>query len=55
MHLWMRHESRTTERRAPLTPSDARAVVESGHRLTVDKAVAAAVDVHRALRAHTHE
>ena len=28
---------------------------QSGHRLTVDKAVAAAVDVHRALRAHTHE
>ena len=37
MHLWMRHESRTTERRAPLTPSDARAVVESGHRLTVER------------------
>lgn len=28
---------------------------QSGHRLTVDEAVAAAVDVHRALRAHTHE
>lgn len=37
MHLWMRHETRTTERRAPLTPADARSALEAGHRLTVER------------------
>ena len=37
MHVWMRHETRATERRAPLTPEAARAVVQAGHRLTVER------------------
>lgn len=37
MHLWMRHETRSTERRAPLTPADAARVVAAGHRLTVER------------------
>lgn len=37
MHLWMRHETRTTERRAPLTPREAEQVVAAGHRLTVER------------------
>lgn len=37
MHLWMRHETRTTERRAPLTPADAATIVTAGHRLTVER------------------
>ncbi|TWD13800.1 saccharopine dehydrogenase (NAD+, L-lysine-forming) [Marihabitans asiaticum] len=36
MHLWLRHETRATERRAPLTPADAAAVISAGHRLTVE-------------------
>lgn len=36
LHLWMRAEVRDTERRAPLTPEDAAAVVAAGHRLTVE-------------------
>ncbi|MEV6573411.1 saccharopine dehydrogenase [Streptomyces sp. NPDC051577] len=35
-HLWMRHESRPTERRAPLTPSDAGHLVRAGLRITVE-------------------
>lgn len=30
LHLWLRHETRTTERRTPIVPSDARRLVESG-------------------------
>ncbi len=37
MHLWMRHETRSTERRAPLTPADAARVVAAGHALTVER------------------
>ncbi len=36
-HYWMRHESRRTERRAPLTPEDASRVVAAGHRVTVER------------------
>ncbi|MEV7414922.1 saccharopine dehydrogenase [Streptomyces sp. NPDC089919] len=35
-HLWMRHESRPTERRAPLVPEDAAALVRQGVRITVE-------------------
>ncbi|WP_055715777.1 saccharopine dehydrogenase [Streptomyces torulosus] len=35
-HLWLRHETRTTERRTPIVPSDARRLVESGVRITVE-------------------
>ncbi|GGL31209.1 saccharopine dehydrogenase [Phycicoccus endophyticus] len=37
VHLWMRHETRTSERRAPLTPSDAAALVAAGARVTVEE------------------
>ncbi|MFF1447967.1 saccharopine dehydrogenase [Streptomyces sp. NPDC058274] len=36
LHLWLRHESRTTERRTPVVPSDARRLVERGMTLTVE-------------------
>jgi saccharopine dehydrogenase (NAD+, L-lysine-forming) len=36
-HLWLRHEVRSTERRTPVVPSDARRLVESGVRLTVEE------------------
>ncbi|MEU6097609.1 saccharopine dehydrogenase [Streptomyces sp. NPDC047079] len=36
LHLWLRHETRTTERRTPLVPSDARRLIESGVTLTVE-------------------
>ncbi|MFF4209186.1 saccharopine dehydrogenase [Streptomyces sp. NPDC001796] len=36
LHLWLRHESRTTERRTPIVPSDARRLVESGVTVTVE-------------------
>jgi len=37
LHLWLRHEVRTTERRTPIVPSDARRLVESGVTLTVEE------------------
>ncbi|MEV7346462.1 saccharopine dehydrogenase [Streptomyces sp. NPDC093544] len=37
LHLWLRHETRTTERRTPIVPADARRLVESGVTLTVEK------------------
>ncbi|MCX5381110.1 saccharopine dehydrogenase [Streptomyces sp. NBC_00091] len=37
LHLWMRHEARLTERRAPLTPQDAARLVEAGIRITVEE------------------
>jgi saccharopine dehydrogenase (NAD+, L-lysine-forming) len=36
LHLWLRHESRATERRAPIVPSDARRLVEGGVTVTVE-------------------
>ncbi|MFJ5260322.1 saccharopine dehydrogenase [Streptomyces sp. NPDC088387] len=36
-HLWLRHESRTTERRTPVVPSDARRLVADGVTLTVEE------------------
>lgn len=35
--LWMRHEVRRTERRAPIAPADARALLEQGISLTVEE------------------
>ncbi|MFF4833609.1 saccharopine dehydrogenase [Streptomyces sp. NPDC001315] len=37
LHLWLRHEVRTTERRTPIVPTDARRLVDSGVRLTVEE------------------
>lgn len=37
LHLWLRHEFRTTERRTPLVPSDAARLVENGITLTVEE------------------
>ncbi|MFJ2396614.1 saccharopine dehydrogenase [Streptomyces sp. NPDC087843] len=36
LHLWLRHETRTTERRTPVVPSDARRLVDAGVTLTVE-------------------
>lgn len=37
LHLWLRHEVRSTERRTPIVPADARRLVESGVTLTVEE------------------
>lgn len=37
LHLWLRHEARTTERRAPIVPDDARRLVGNGVELTVEE------------------
>ncbi|WP_406452109.1 saccharopine dehydrogenase [Streptomyces sp. NBC_01622] len=37
LHLWLRHETRTTERRTPVVPADARRLLESGVTLTVEE------------------
>lgn len=36
VHVWMRHESRPTERRAPVTPEEARRLVDHGFTVTVE-------------------
>jgi saccharopine dehydrogenase (NAD+, L-lysine forming) len=36
-HLWIRHESRDTERRAPVVPADVRTLVEAGFQVTVEE------------------
>jgi len=36
MRLWMRHETRSTERRAPVVPADARRLVSHGIEVTVE-------------------
>ncbi|MFF8195013.1 saccharopine dehydrogenase [Streptomyces bobili] len=36
-HLWLRHEVRSTERRTPIVPDDARHLVDNGVRLTVEE------------------
>ncbi len=38
--LWMRHESRAGERRAPISPADARRLVGSGFRVVVEESAA---------------
>ncbi|MET7736027.1 saccharopine dehydrogenase [Streptomyces sp. NPDC005402] len=37
LHLWLRHEVRSTERRTPVVPSDARRLVDSGVTVTVEE------------------
>ncbi|GAA4318948.1 saccharopine dehydrogenase [Streptomyces venetus] len=37
LHLWLRHEARTTERRTPIVPDDARRLVDDGVTLTVEE------------------
>ena len=37
LHLWLRHETRTSERRTPVVPSDAGGLVEDGVTLTVEE------------------
>ncbi|MFK4104568.1 saccharopine dehydrogenase [Streptomyces sp. NPDC019531] len=37
LHLWLRHEVRSTERRTPIVPSDARRLVDRGVTLTVEE------------------
>jgi saccharopine dehydrogenase (NAD+, L-lysine-forming) len=37
LQLWLRHEVRSTERRTPIVPSDARRLVDGGATLTVEE------------------
>ncbi|GAB2713517.1 saccharopine dehydrogenase [Streptomyces bullii] len=37
LHLWLRHEARSTERRTPIVPSDARRLLDSGVTVTVEE------------------
>ena len=36
-HLWIRHESRTTERRTPVVPQDVRRLLDAGFEVTVEE------------------
>lgn len=36
-HYWMRSETRGTERRAPITPGDAAALLRAGHEVSVER------------------
>jgi saccharopine dehydrogenase (NAD+, L-lysine-forming) len=36
-HIWIRHEARATERRAPVVPADVRRLLASGIRVTVER------------------
>ena len=44
-HIWMRHEVRSTERRAPLVPADAARLTAAGFRLTVETSPQRAFDI----------
>lgn len=37
MHFWLRGETKPNERRTPLTPSDAKALIGSGNKVTVER------------------
>ncbi|WP_171111556.1 MULTISPECIES: saccharopine dehydrogenase [Streptomyces] len=37
LHLWLRHETRPTERRTPIVPTDAARLIESGVAVTVEE------------------
>ncbi len=37
LHLWIRHETRQTERRTPIVPGDARRLVDAGATVTVEE------------------
>ncbi|MBM6400807.1 saccharopine dehydrogenase [Phycicoccus sonneratiae] len=45
VHLWLRHETRSTERRAPLVPHDAARLVADGVRVTVEESPQRVFDV----------
>ena len=45
LHLWLRHETRETERRAPLVPHDAARLVADGVRVTVEESPQRVFDV----------
>ena len=44
-HLWMRHEARATERRAPVVPADVRRLVASGVQVTVERSPQRVFDI----------
>lgn len=45
LHLWLRHETRSTERRAPLVPHDAARLVADGVRVTVEESPQRVFDI----------
>ena len=44
-HLWMRAEVRSTERRAPITPTDAGTLIASGALVTVERSSQRVFDI----------
>jgi saccharopine dehydrogenase (NAD+, L-lysine-forming) len=46
-HLWLRHETRQTERRAAIVPDDARRLVEGGATVTVEESPQRIFDIER--------
>lgn len=50
-HLWMRHEARATERRAPLVPGDVRRLLDAGVRVSVERSPQRVFDVEDYARA----
>lgn len=50
-HLWVRHETRTTERRAPLVPEDAARLVRQGVSITVEESPQRVFPIDQYLRA----
>jgi len=49
--LWLRHEARATERRAPLVPEDAARLVRAGVAITVEESPQRVFPIDRYLRA----
>ncbi len=45
IHLWMRAEVRATERRAPITPTDAGRLIASGAQITVERSAQRVFDI----------
>ncbi len=45
IHLWMRAEGRATERRAPIAPADAQALIVDGAQLTVERSEQRVFDI----------
>ncbi|MFE5711088.1 saccharopine dehydrogenase [Streptomyces sp. NPDC056501] len=46
LSLWIRHETRPNEQRAPLAPEDARRLIERGARLTVEESTQRVFPIH---------
>ncbi|MGB3828633.1 MAG: saccharopine dehydrogenase [Ornithinimicrobium sp.] len=54
LHLWMRAEVRSTERRAPITPTDARALIGAGAQITVERSAQRVFEIAEYAEAGAH-